>query len=201
GRRPRGRPEGWSDAVPSVDQRGRGARGGVHGRRRVRPVRRLARRPAAARGAAGARGPASEPDRHHRAGARRGGPAHRRPVNRGPRADRRPRGGRVRRPRRGDPDRGRPPGERDRAGRDPAGARAVTDPVERVLAETFREDWGRVVATLIGVTGDWDLAEECAQEAFAVAVSAWRRDGVPEQPRGWLIATARNRAVDRIRRD
>jgi RNA polymerase sigma-70 factor (ECF subfamily) len=73
--------------------------------------------------------------------------------------------------------------------------------VETALAETFRADWGRVVATLIGVTGDWDLAEEAAQDAFASALTAWRRDGVPAQPRAWLITTARNRAVDRIRRD
>jgi RNA polymerase sigma-70 factor, ECF subfamily len=73
--------------------------------------------------------------------------------------------------------------------------------VEATLTNTFRADWGRVVATLIGVTGDWDLAEEAAQEAFAAALPAWRRDGVPAQPRAWLITTARNRAVDRIRRD
>jgi RNA polymerase sigma-70 factor (ECF subfamily) len=73
--------------------------------------------------------------------------------------------------------------------------------VERALAASFREDWGRVVAALIGVTGDWDLAEESAQEAFATASVTWRRDGVPDRPRAWLMATARNRAVDRIRRD
>jgi RNA polymerase sigma-70 factor (ECF subfamily) len=73
--------------------------------------------------------------------------------------------------------------------------------VEDTLERTFRSDWGRVVATLIGVTGDWDLAEESAQEAFAAALPAWRRDGVPAQPRAWLVTTARNRAVDRIRRD
>jgi RNA polymerase sigma-70 factor (ECF subfamily) len=73
--------------------------------------------------------------------------------------------------------------------------------VERDLAEAFRRDWGRVVATLIRVTGDWDLAEEAAQEAFASALTAWRRDGVPTQPRAWLVTTARNRAVDRIRRE
>jgi RNA polymerase sigma-70 factor (ECF subfamily) len=69
------------------------------------------------------------------------------------------------------------------------------------LATAFREDWGRVVATLIGALGDWDLAEECAQEAFAAALPAWRRDGIPDSPRAWLTTTARNRAVDRIRRD
>jgi RNA polymerase sigma-70 factor (ECF subfamily) len=69
------------------------------------------------------------------------------------------------------------------------------------LDRAFRRDWGRVVATLIGLIGDWDLAEECAQEAFALALPAWERDGVPEQPHAWLITAARNRAVDRIRRD
>ncbi len=72
--------------------------------------------------------------------------------------------------------------------------------VERVLAESFRRDWARVVATLIGMTGDWDLAEESAQEAYSAALTAWRRDGIPDEPRAWLTTTARNRAVDRIRR-
>jgi RNA polymerase sigma-70 factor (ECF subfamily) len=76
----------------------------------------------------------------------------------------------------------------------------MSDDVERALTESFRQDWGRVVAALIGMTGDWDLAEECAQEAFTAALPAWRRDGIPERPRAWLTTTARNRAVDRIRR-
>ncbi|WP_408607997.1 RNA polymerase sigma factor [Actinophytocola xanthii] len=65
----------------------------------------------------------------------------------------------------------------------------------------FRDEWGQVVATLIGLTGDWDLAEECAAEAFAVAVERWARDGVPRRPGAWLTTTARNRAIDRLRRD
>jgi RNA polymerase sigma-70 factor (ECF subfamily) len=68
------------------------------------------------------------------------------------------------------------------------------------VADAFRQDWGRVVAALIAAVGDWDLAEECAQEAFTVALTAWPRDGVPDNPRAWLITTARRRAVDRIRR-
>jgi RNA polymerase sigma-70 factor, ECF subfamily len=72
--------------------------------------------------------------------------------------------------------------------------------VEEALATAFRDDWARVVATLIGALGDWDLAEECAQEAYAAALPAWRRDGIPDSPRAWLTTTARNRAVDRIRR-
>ena len=68
------------------------------------------------------------------------------------------------------------------------------------LAEAFRDQWARVVAHLIAATGDWDLAEECAQEAYALALPAWQRDGVPDNPRAWLTTTARHRAVDRVRR-
>ena len=69
------------------------------------------------------------------------------------------------------------------------------------LEQVFREEWGRVLATLIGFLGDFDLAEEAAQEAFAMAADRWPRDGVPSNPRAWLMRTARNRATDRIRRD
>ena len=69
------------------------------------------------------------------------------------------------------------------------------------LDQVFREEWGRVLATLIGFLGDFDLAEEAAQEAFAIAADRWPRDGVPSNPRAWLMTTARNRATDRIRRD
>jgi RNA polymerase sigma-70 factor (ECF subfamily) len=64
----------------------------------------------------------------------------------------------------------------------------------------YRSDWGRIVATLIGLVGDFDLAEESAQEAFAAAVDQWRTSGVPEFPRAWIIQTARHKAIDRIRR-
>jgi RNA polymerase sigma-70 factor (ECF subfamily) len=73
--------------------------------------------------------------------------------------------------------------------------------VETAVAEAFRAEWGQVVATLIRVTGDWDLAEECAQEAFALALRTWPRDGVPKKPGAWLTTTARNRATDRLRRE
>jgi len=66
--------------------------------------------------------------------------------------------------------------------------------------EVYRSDWGRIVATLIRIVGDFDLAEEAAQEAFAVAVEAWRGAGIPEFPRAWIIQTARRKAIDRIRR-
>ena len=69
------------------------------------------------------------------------------------------------------------------------------------LDGVFRREWGRVLATLIGVLGDFDLAEDAAQEAFAIAAQRWPRDGIPNQPRAWLMTTARNRATDRIRRD
>jgi RNA polymerase sigma-70 factor (ECF subfamily) len=65
----------------------------------------------------------------------------------------------------------------------------------------YRSDWGRIVATLIGLIGDFDLAEESAQEAFAAAVDQWPVSGVPEFPRAWIIQTARHKAIDRIRRN
>ena len=68
------------------------------------------------------------------------------------------------------------------------------------LDAVFREHWGRVLATLVGSLGDIGLAEDAAQEAFAIAVERWPRDGEPANPVGWLISTARNRAIDRIRR-
>src|SRR2546422_9327899 len=64
----------------------------------------------------------------------------------------------------------------------------------------YRSDWGRIVATLIRLVRDFDVAEEAAQEAFAVAVDQWRASGVPEFPRAWIIQTARHKAIDRIRR-
>ncbi|HYU39916.1 MAG TPA: RNA polymerase sigma factor [Acidimicrobiia bacterium] len=72
--------------------------------------------------------------------------------------------------------------------------------VQVAVADAFRDEWGRVVATLIRTTGDWDLAEECAQDAFALALERWQRDGVPRNPGGWLTTAARNRAIDRLRR-
>lgn len=75
------------------------------------------------------------------------------------------------------------------------------DVVRAAVDAAFRDEWGQVVATLIGFTGDWDLAEDCAQEAFAAALTTWPRDGVPDRPGAWLTTTARNRATDRLRRD
>jgi RNA polymerase sigma-70 factor (ECF subfamily) len=76
----------------------------------------------------------------------------------------------------------------------------VTESVDAVVAATFHQEWGRIVATLIGLTGDWDLAEECAQDAFTRALEVWTRDGIPRVPGAWLTTTARNRAIDRLRR-
>jgi RNA polymerase sigma-70 factor, ECF subfamily len=70
-----------------------------------------------------------------------------------------------------------------------------------ILEQTFREQWSRVLAALIGFLGDFNLAEEAAQEAFAIAAERWPRDGVPSNPGAWLLTTGRNRAIDRIRRD
>jgi RNA polymerase sigma-70 factor (ECF subfamily) len=72
----------------------------------------------------------------------------------------------------------------------------TTEAVEAV----YRSDWGRIIAALISLLGDFDLAEESAQEAFTAAVDQWRISGVPEFPRAWIIQTARHKAIDRIRR-
>jgi RNA polymerase sigma-70 factor, ECF subfamily len=69
-----------------------------------------------------------------------------------------------------------------------------------VVERLFREESGRTVATLIRVFGDFDIAEEAVQEAFVVALERWPRDGVPVNPGAWITATARNRAIDRLRR-
>jgi len=73
--------------------------------------------------------------------------------------------------------------------------------VVATIEQAFREQWGRVLAALIGFLGDFDLAEEVAQEAFAIAAERWPLDGVPRNPGAWLLTTARNRALNRIRRD
>jgi RNA polymerase sigma-70 factor (ECF subfamily) len=71
---------------------------------------------------------------------------------------------------------------------------------DMTLEAVYRSDWGRIIATLIRLFGDFDLAEEAAQEAFAAALDQWRISGVPDSPRSWLVQTARNKAIDRIRR-
>jgi RNA polymerase sigma-70 factor (ECF subfamily) len=70
----------------------------------------------------------------------------------------------------------------------------------QAVEEVYRAEWGRIVAALISLVGDFELAEESAQEAFAAAVDQWRVSGVPEFPKAWIIQTARHKAIDRIRR-
>jgi RNA polymerase sigma-70 factor (ECF subfamily) len=78
-----------------------------------------------------------------------------------------------------------------------AAAAAVAD----ALADAHRREWAFVLAATVRVAGDLDVAEECAQEAYVEALTAWARDGVPDRPGAWLTTTARRRALDRIRRD
>jgi len=73
--------------------------------------------------------------------------------------------------------------------------------VDARLAETVREERGRLVASLVRVLGDWELAEELVQEALVAALETWPRDGMPRNPGAWLLTTARHRAIDRLRRD
>jgi len=75
----------------------------------------------------------------------------------------------------------------------------LPDP-DATIDAVYRSDWGRIVATLIRLFGDFDVAEESAQEAFAAALDQWRASGVPESPRAWIIQTARHKAIDRMRR-
>jgi RNA polymerase sigma-70 factor, ECF subfamily len=73
--------------------------------------------------------------------------------------------------------------------------------VAALVSRVFREDSGRILATMIRLVGDIDLAEEMVQEAFAVALERWPRDGAPRNPLAWMVQTARNRAIDRLRRE
>ena len=76
----------------------------------------------------------------------------------------------------------------------------MADDVDAVVSALYRSDWGRILATVIRLTGDFAAAEESTQEAFEAALARWRREGVPEFPRAWVIRTARNLAIDRQRR-
>lgn len=77
---------------------------------------------------------------------------------------------------------------------------AHNDTTERELARIYREDSGKVFATLVRILGDFDLAEEASHEAFAAAVETWRRDGIPANPVAWLVSTGRFKAIDLMRR-
>lgn len=72
--------------------------------------------------------------------------------------------------------------------------------VAQAIAHTYRSEWGRIIAILIRLIGDFDIAEEAAQEAFAAAVNQWESGGIPDLPRAWIIRTARYKAIDRLRR-
>jgi RNA polymerase sigma-70 factor (ECF subfamily) len=76
----------------------------------------------------------------------------------------------------------------------------MAEGADAAISGLYSSDWGRILATVIRLTGDFNIAEEATQEAFEVAVGRWRDDGIPEHPRAWLIQTARNMAIDRIRR-
>jgi RNA polymerase sigma-70 factor (ECF subfamily) len=77
----------------------------------------------------------------------------------------------------------------------------VVDATREIVERVFREESGQAVATLIRVLGDFDLAEEAVQEAFLVAIERWPGAGVPDRPGAWITTTARNKAIDRIRRE
>jgi RNA polymerase sigma-70 factor (ECF subfamily) len=77
----------------------------------------------------------------------------------------------------------------------------LTGPTDQIVDRIFRRESGRAVATLIRVLGDFDLAEEAVQDAFAAALERWPHDGVPDNPGAWITTTARNRAIDRLRRE
>ncbi len=76
-----------------------------------------------------------------------------------------------------------------------------TPEVQSAITDAFQQEWGRVIAAVIRLAGDWDLAEECAQDAFTKAAERWSRDGIPRRPGAWLTTVARNRALDHMRRD
>jgi RNA polymerase sigma-70 factor, ECF subfamily len=75
----------------------------------------------------------------------------------------------------------------------------LKDP-DTIIDEVYRSDWGRIVASLIRLVNDFDVAEEAVQEAFAAALAQWRASGVPDSPQAWILQTARHKAIDRIRR-
>ena len=77
----------------------------------------------------------------------------------------------------------------------------MTQASDEVVDRLFRRESGRAVATLIRAIGDFDLAEEAVQDAFVTALERWPADGVPDNPGAWITTTARNRAIDRLRRD
>ena len=80
-------------------------------------------------------------------------------------------------------------------------ARSPAEVTREVVERAFREETGRVLATLIRILGDFDLAEEAVQDAFLVALVRWPSDGLPRNPGAWITRAARNKAIDRLRRE
>src|SRR6202048_1568390 len=76
----------------------------------------------------------------------------------------------------------------------------VPEPLSRTIEILYRSESGRVLATLVRLLGDLDLAEEAMHEAFAAALESWPQTGIPDRPRPWLISTARFKAIDTLRR-
>src|SRR5260370_40018220 len=75
------------------------------------------------------------------------------------------------------------------------------DEIRQLVDRVYRAESSRILATLIRLLGDFDLAEDALQEAFAAALEQWPRNGMPREPRAWIVSTARHKAIDRIRRD
>src|SRR5271165_32470 len=183
--------------IPAADLRRRVRGGSCAGR-----LRWLDGRHARARRAPGRRRAAAAGRGQDGPGTASPAAAFRWPVRRDQGADRRVLHYRLRGPRRGDRGRREAPGGCLRHHRNPAIQLMNTDvkAVRAAVDGAFRDEWGRVVATLIRTTGDWDLAEECAQDAFAMALQRWPKDGIPGRPGAWLTTAARNRAIDVLRR-
>src|ERR1043165_1146225 len=76
----------------------------------------------------------------------------------------------------------------------------MISPANSAIDAVYRNEWGRIVATLIRSFGDFDTAEEAAQDAFAAALNQWPSEGVPASPAAWIIQTAKHKAIDRLRR-
>src|SRR3954451_15487705 len=176
-------------------------RRGLPGPRRIRPggerSRRVRRR----------RGPAARGHGDDRARAGRRADAHRRPVRGDQGAARRLLPARLQGPRRRAQLGGADPGGRDRRDRGPADhglrgdPRLTGSPGNVLVDRLFRRESGQAVALLARILGDLDRAEEAVQDAFLVALERWPRDGVPANPAAWIVTAARNRAIDRIRRE
>src|SRR5918994_6046817 len=155
------------------------------------------------------RGPATDLDGHERPRRQRAPAGHGRPVRRDAGAARRLLPARRREPRRGDHLGAPLPRHEvrdDRAASDPGDGAGLSAPFRTsaadAVARTFRAEFGRAVAILArGMGGDIDRAEEAVQDAYAVALERWARDGVPSAPAAWILTTAKRRAIDRLRRE